>query len=133
MFRKLKFGEYINFKRNKQKMIRNFRKMYGNPEDVMICIGTAKTNEIQKPTLGKFNYKKNMIYQQYFYLCFFNTVKYFVYLAGFSNRGTSHSSTVSTVFYTHSTILNDNPYHIVKGTKLKFQPLVRMGFSRTGS
>jgi len=38
LFRKLKFGKYINIKRNEQMMISNFRKMYGNPEDVVICI-----------------------------------------------------------------------------------------------
>ena len=39
LFRKLKFGRHINIKRNEQRMIRDFRKMYGNPENVVICIG----------------------------------------------------------------------------------------------
>ena len=29
MFRKLKFGRHINIKRNEQKMMSNFKKMYG--------------------------------------------------------------------------------------------------------
>ena len=56
LFRKLKFGKYINIKRNEQKMIRNFRKMYGNPEEVIICIGDweqRKQMKYKEPTLGK--------------------------------------------------------------------------------
>jgi len=56
LFRKLKFGKYINIKRNEQKMVRNFRKMYGNPEDVVICIGDweqRKQMKYKEPTLGK--------------------------------------------------------------------------------
>jgi len=56
LFRKLKFGKYINIKRNEQKMINNFRKMYGNPEDVVICIGDweqRKQMKYKEPTLGK--------------------------------------------------------------------------------
>ena len=36
---KLKFGRHINIKRNEQKMMSEFKKMYGNPENVVICIG----------------------------------------------------------------------------------------------
>ena len=39
LFRKLKFGRYINTKRSETKMISNFKIMFGNPEDVVICIG----------------------------------------------------------------------------------------------
>jgi hypothetical protein len=56
LFRKLKFGKYINIKRNEQKMVRNFRKMYGNPDEVVICIGDWKQRKQMKykePTLGK--------------------------------------------------------------------------------
>jgi hypothetical protein len=56
LFRKLKFGRHINIKRNEQKMISNFRKMYGNPEDVVICIGDweqRKQMKYKEPTLGK--------------------------------------------------------------------------------
>jgi transposase len=56
LFRKLKFGRHINSKRNEQKMISNFRKMYGNPEEVVICIGDweqRKQMKYKEPTLGK--------------------------------------------------------------------------------
>ena len=55
LFRKLKFGRHINIKRNEQRMIRNFRKMYGNPENVVICIGDWEQRQQMKykePTLG---------------------------------------------------------------------------------
>jgi hypothetical protein len=56
LFRKLKFGKYINIKRNEQKMISNFKKIYGNPENVVICIGDweqRKQMKYKEPTLGK--------------------------------------------------------------------------------
>jgi hypothetical protein len=55
LFRKLKFGKHINSKRNEQKMISDFRKMYGNPENVVICIGDWEQRQQMKykePTLG---------------------------------------------------------------------------------
>jgi hypothetical protein len=55
LFRKLKFGRYINVKRNEQKMISNFKEMYGNPNEVVICIGDWKQRQCMKykePTLG---------------------------------------------------------------------------------
>jgi hypothetical protein len=55
LFRKLKFGRHINTKRNEQKMISNFRKMYGNPDEVVICIGDweqRKQMKYKEPTLG---------------------------------------------------------------------------------
>jgi hypothetical protein len=55
LFRKLKFGKHINIKRNEQQMIRNFRKMYGNPDEVVICIGDWEQRQQMKykePTLG---------------------------------------------------------------------------------
>jgi hypothetical protein len=55
LFRKLKFGRYINTKRNEQKLINNFKKMFGNPEDVVICIGDweqKKQMKFKEPTLG---------------------------------------------------------------------------------
>jgi len=55
LFRKLKFGRYINTKRNEQKMVNNFKKMFGNPEDVVICIGDweqKKQMKFKEPTLG---------------------------------------------------------------------------------
>jgi len=56
LFRKLKFGRHINIKRNEQKMLRDFRKMYGNPEEVVICIGDweqRKQMKYKEPTLGR--------------------------------------------------------------------------------
>jgi len=56
LFRKLKFGKYINIKRNEQKMVRNFKKAFGNPEEVVICIGDweqRKQMKFKEPTLGK--------------------------------------------------------------------------------
>ena len=55
LFRKLKFGRYINTKRNEQKMISNFKKIFGNPEDIVICIGDweqKKQMKFKEPTLG---------------------------------------------------------------------------------
>ena len=55
LFRKLKFGRHINIKRNEQQMISNFRKMYGNPDEVVICIGDWEQRQQMKykePTLG---------------------------------------------------------------------------------
>jgi hypothetical protein len=56
LFRKLKFGRYINTKRNEQKMINQFRKMFGSSEDTVICIGDweqRKQMKFKEPTLGK--------------------------------------------------------------------------------
>ena len=55
LFRKLKFGRHINIKRNEQQMISNFRKMYGNADEVVICIGDWEQRQQMKykePTLG---------------------------------------------------------------------------------
>jgi len=56
LFRKLKFGRYINIKRNEQKMINQFKKKFGNPEEVVICIGDweqRKQMKFKEPTIGK--------------------------------------------------------------------------------
>jgi hypothetical protein len=56
LFRKLKFGRYINSKRNEQKMISNFKKIYGNPDEVVICIGDWEQRQHMKykePIMGK--------------------------------------------------------------------------------
>lgn len=56
LFRKLKFGRHINTKRNEQKMINQFKKTFGNPEEVVICIGDweqRKQMKYKEPTLGK--------------------------------------------------------------------------------
>lgn len=55
LFRKLKFGRHINIKRNEQKMMSDFRKMYGNPDEIVICIGDWEQRQQMKykePTLG---------------------------------------------------------------------------------
>jgi transposase len=55
LFRKLKFNSYINTKKSEQKMICNFRKIFGTPEDVVICIGDweqRKQMKFKEPTLG---------------------------------------------------------------------------------
>ena len=55
LFRKLKFGRHINIKRSEQKMISDFRKMYGNPDEIVICIGDWEQRQQMKykePTLG---------------------------------------------------------------------------------
>ena len=55
LFRKLKFGRHINIKRNEQKMMSNLKKMYGNPDEVVICIGDweqRKQMKYKEPTLG---------------------------------------------------------------------------------
>jgi hypothetical protein len=56
LFRKLKFGRYINTKRSEIKMISNFQKIFGNPDEVVICIGDweqKKQMKFKEPTLGK--------------------------------------------------------------------------------
>ena len=56
LFRKLKFGRHINTKRNEQKMINQFKKPFGNPDEVVICIGDweqRKQMKYKEPTLGK--------------------------------------------------------------------------------
>ena len=56
LFRKLKFGRYINTKRNEQQMINNFKKTFGSSEEVVICIGDweqRKQMKYKEPTLGK--------------------------------------------------------------------------------
>ena len=56
LFRKLKFGMYINKKRNEINMINQFKKTFGKPEEVVICIGDweqKKQMKYKEPTLGK--------------------------------------------------------------------------------
>ena len=55
LFRKLKFSSYINTKRNEQKMMNNFRKTFGEPDEVVICIGDweqRKQMKYKEPTIG---------------------------------------------------------------------------------
>jgi hypothetical protein len=55
LFRKLKFHSYINTKKSEQKMINNFKKKFGNPEDVIISIGDWQQKhqmKFKEPTIG---------------------------------------------------------------------------------
>jgi hypothetical protein len=56
IFRKLKLNGYINRKRNEQKMINKFKKIFGNPDDVVICFGDFEQRNHMKykePIKGK--------------------------------------------------------------------------------
>ena len=56
IFRKLKLNGYMNRKNNEQKLINNFRKIFGKPEDVIICGGDFEQKQHMKykePTKGK--------------------------------------------------------------------------------
>jgi hypothetical protein len=55
IFRKLKLNGYINRKKNEQKMISNFAKIFGKPSDVVICAGDWEQKQHMKykePTKG---------------------------------------------------------------------------------
>jgi transposase len=55
IFRKLKLNGYMNRKNNEQKMINNFKKIFGKPEDVIICGGDFEQKQHMKykePTKG---------------------------------------------------------------------------------
>ena len=43
---KLKLNGYINIKKHEQKMINNFKKIFGKPEDVIICAVILNKNNI---------------------------------------------------------------------------------------
>lgn len=56
IFRKLKLNDYINIKKNEQKLINNFKKIFGKPEDVIICLGDFEQKQHMKyrePIKGK--------------------------------------------------------------------------------
>ena len=48
IFRKLKLNGYINRKKHEQKMINNFKKIFGKPEDVIICAGDFEQKQGMK-------------------------------------------------------------------------------------
>ena len=55
IFRKLKLNGYMNRKNNEQKMINNFKKIFGKPEEVIITIGDweqKKQMKYKEPTKG---------------------------------------------------------------------------------
>jgi hypothetical protein len=56
IFRKLKLNAYINKKKHEQKMINNFKKVFGSQEDVIIAFGDWEQKQHMKykePTKGK--------------------------------------------------------------------------------
>ena len=56
IFRKLKLNAYINNKKNEQKMINKFKKVFGSQEDVIIAFGDWEQKQHMKykePTKGK--------------------------------------------------------------------------------
>ena len=55
IFRKLRLNGYINKKKHEQKMINNFKKIFGKPEEVIITIGDweqKKQMKYKEPTKG---------------------------------------------------------------------------------
>ena len=51
----MKVGRHISIKRNEQKMMSDFRNIYGNPENVVICIDDweqRKQMKYNEPTIG---------------------------------------------------------------------------------
>ncbi len=56
LFRKLKLNGYWNRQKNEYKMINNFKKIFGNPEDTIVCIGDyeqRKHMKYKEATKGK--------------------------------------------------------------------------------
>jgi len=56
IFRKLKLNGYINRKRHEQKMLNKFNKIFGNPDEVVVCFGDfeqRKHMKYKEPIKGK--------------------------------------------------------------------------------
>jgi transposase len=56
IFRKLKLNGYINRKKNEQKLINNFKKIFGNPEETIVIFGDFEQKQHMKykePIKGK--------------------------------------------------------------------------------
>lgn len=56
IFRKLALNTYINIKKHEQKMINRFKKIFGDPKDVVICAGDfeqKKHMKYKEPVKGK--------------------------------------------------------------------------------
>ena len=56
IFRKFKLDTFINIKRDEQNMINEFKKKYGNPDEIVICFGDfeeKKHMKFKEPTKGK--------------------------------------------------------------------------------
>ena len=48
IFRKLKLNGYLNRKRNEQKMINQFKKIFGNPNETIVCFGDFEQRKHMK-------------------------------------------------------------------------------------
>ena len=56
IFRKLQLQSYRNSKRSEQRMINNFKRIFGSKEEVVVCFGDwnqKKQMKFKEPTLGK--------------------------------------------------------------------------------
>lgn len=56
IFRKLRLNAYLNMHKSEQRMIENFKKIFGTNEEVVICIGDweqQKQMKYKEPTIGK--------------------------------------------------------------------------------
>jgi len=56
IFRKLKLNGYMNRKKSEQRMIKNFEKIFGNKNEVIVCVGDFEQKQHMKykePTKGK--------------------------------------------------------------------------------
>lgn len=56
IFRKLKFGGFINKQKSEERMMKNFERIFGNPEEVVVCFGDWEQKHQMKykePTIGK--------------------------------------------------------------------------------
>ena len=56
MYRKLKLHGYLNRKRNEQKLINNFKKIFGYEKDTIVCFGDfeqKKHMKFKEPIKGK--------------------------------------------------------------------------------
>ena len=56
MYRKLKWYGYINRQKSENRMINNFKRIFGSPEEVLVCFGDyeqSKQMKYKEPTKGK--------------------------------------------------------------------------------
>jgi len=56
IFRKLKLNSYINTKKSEQRMLNNFKKIFGPEKDTIVCFGDfeqKKHMKFKEPTVGK--------------------------------------------------------------------------------
>ena len=56
LFKKLKFSGFINKTKSEQRMMKNFERKFGRPEEVVVCFGDweqKKQMKYKEPTKGK--------------------------------------------------------------------------------